>query len=70
MNNEEGAILEFLKGYPDDFVSRKEIARKAVRRQVYEEDPRWADGPLASLLSQRIIESDDSGRFRLNRRGS
>jgi len=66
MTDEEQLIVHFLKGSPDMFFARREIARKAVKRTIYEENPRWADGPLASLLDKRIIETNDSGHVRLN----
>ncbi len=68
MTYEESAIMNFLKGSPSAFVGRREIARKAMKRTVFEEDPHWADAPLASLLGQGLIEQDDSASFRI--RGS
>jgi hypothetical protein len=66
MTDEEQHIVEFLKGSPDSFFARKEIARKAVKRNVYEENPRWAEGPLTSLLDKEIVETNDGGHIRLN----
>ena len=43
MTTEELAIMNFLRGTPDDFVARREIARKALKRTVFEENPHWAD---------------------------
>jgi len=51
MTEEENWILNFLQSSPQTFFARKEIAHKAVRRQVYEEDQNWANAPLASLLA-------------------
>ncbi len=64
MSSEEYAILTFLKESPDSFFSRKEIARRAVRRQVYEENQHWADAALASLQIQDCIEENGSGCYR------
>ena len=64
MTSEEYTILTFLKESPDSFFSRKEIARRAVRRQVYEENQHWADAPLASLLLRDCIEEDKTGCYR------
>ena len=57
--------MNFLKGSPDSFVARREIARKALKRKVFEENPHWADAPLASLVDQRLVEQDDSGHYRI-----
>jgi hypothetical protein len=46
-------------------MARKEIARKAVKRTVFEENPHWADAPLASLLNQGIVEQNESAQYRL-----
>jgi hypothetical protein len=48
--------------------SRKEISRKAVKRTVFDENPRWADTPLTSLVGQGLVEVDDSGYYRLKRK--
>ena len=66
MTDEEQHIVNFLKGSPDNFFARKEIARKAVRRSFYEEHPRWVEAPLSSLVNQNIVEMNDSGGYRLN----
>lgn len=65
MTDEEQRITDFLKGSPDSFFARKEIARKAVKRTVYEENPRWAEAPLASLLDKGVVETNDGGHIRL-----
>jgi hypothetical protein len=65
MTDEEQHILDFLKGSPDSYYARKEIARKAIRRSEFEENPRWAEAPLNSLLDRELIEMNDSGYYRL-----
>lgn len=64
MTNEETIILDFLVAYPETAFSRKEIARKAVRRSVYEENQRWADAPLTALLARKQVEIDDRGFYK------
>jgi hypothetical protein len=65
MTHDEKVIVDFLSGSPGTFFSRKEISRRAVRRPVYEANPRWADSPLASLVGRGVVEMDDRGCFRL-----
>jgi hypothetical protein len=67
MNYEETAIMNFLTGTPDTFMARREIARKALKRTVFEENPHWADAPLASLMDQGLLEQDESGHYRLKK---
>lgn len=65
MSAEEQNVLDYIKGSPDSYYGRKEIARKAVRRPEFEENPRWADAPLISLVDHDIIEMNDSGCYRV-----
>jgi len=67
MTYEELAIITFLRGSPDSYVARREIARKALKRTVFEENPRWADAPLSSLVDHRLVEQDESGHYRIKR---
>jgi len=57
--------MNFLKGSPDAYVARREIARKALKRTVFEENPHWADAPLGSLVDQGLVEQNDSGHYRI-----
>ena len=66
---EETLILDFLSERPEPVFARKEIARKAVKRTVYEENPRWADQPLASLVAQDLIEIDEGGLYKYRKSG-
>lgn len=67
MTYEESAIINFLEGSPDVFVSRREIARKALKRRIFEENPNWVDAPLSSLLGHQLIEQNDSAQFRMRK---
>ena len=60
-------ILTYLGASPESFFARKEIARRAVRRQVYEENQHWADAPLASLLLKGFLEQNDQGLYRIKK---
>jgi hypothetical protein len=64
MTDEEQQIMTFLNSSPETYFARREIARRAVRRQVFEENPHWADAPLASLVMKGMIEKNDSGQYR------
>jgi hypothetical protein len=65
MNEEELIILAFLGASPESYFARREIARRAVKRKVYEENPHWADAALAALLDKRLIEQDESALYRM-----
>jgi hypothetical protein len=65
MTYEEIAVLNFLKGSHDAFVARREIARKALKRTVFEDNPHWADAPLSALVDRHLIEQNESGHYRI-----
>ena len=67
MTYEELAIMSFLQGIPDSYVARREIARKALKRTVFEENPHWADAPLTALVDQGLVEQDESGHYMIKR---
>ena len=65
MTEEATLILEYLRSRPDCACAKREIARKAVHRTVYEENPRWVDAPLQALLNQNLIQVDESGNYHI-----
>jgi DNA-binding IclR family transcriptional regulator len=67
MTYEETAIMNFLRGSPGGLVARREIARKALKRTIFEENPHWADAPLTSLVDQGLVEQDESGHYSLKK---
>jgi hypothetical protein len=67
MTYEELAIMNFLKGSPESYVARREIARKALKRTIFEENPHWADAPLGSLVDQGVVEQNESGHYRIKK---
>jgi hypothetical protein len=67
MTYEEMAIMNFLRGSPSDYVARREIARKALKRTIFEENPHWADAPLGALVDQGLVEQNESGHYKIAR---
>lgn len=67
MTYEELAIMNFLGGSGGDYVARREIARKALKRSAFEENPHWADAPLSALVDRGDLEQDDSGHYRIKK---
>ncbi len=64
MSTEESIILQFLENCPDAYFTRREIARKAVKRAKFDEDPNWADGALSFLINAKRVEVDENGAIR------
>ena len=67
MTYEEIAIVDFLKGRPETYTARREIARKALKRKIFEENPYWADAPLVSLVTHGLLEQNESGHYRIKK---
>ena len=65
MTAEEQLIVDFLHQSPSNGFGRIEIARKAVHRKEFEENPRWADAPLTALVDRKVIMRDKAGAFRI-----
>lgn len=65
MNDEQIIIINFLKGSPETWFGKKEIARRAAKRKVFEENPHWSDEPLAELIAQEVVEQNNDGQVRL-----
>ena len=70
MNDEHTIIINFLKGSPESWCGKKEIARRAVKRRVFDDNPRWADEPIAELVAQDVIEENKDGQVRLKTKAS
>ena len=68
MSREEYAIWTYLSDYPDSAFPRREIARRAVKRHIFEADPRWVDEPLNALVARGVVEVTEDGHYRLKRR--
>jgi len=65
MDADQTAICQFLKQTPGEFVSRKEICRRAGGKWRFREDEHWAVPVLSRMREERIVEADDTGHYRL-----
>ncbi len=67
MTQEESLVLSFLQERPETAFSRGEIARRAGKRKLVEENPHWVDVPLASLVARNLVKVDANGDYQLNK---
>jgi hypothetical protein len=65
MQPEEREICLYLKSLPGQWVSARDIARRAGGKSRYREEPHWAVPVLARLLEKKIIETDSTHAYRL-----
>jgi len=65
MDSEEREIFRFLQTWGTDFVSYKEIARRAGGKKKFNKDADWAKPLLARMQERGVLESDAMGRYRI-----
>jgi len=65
MDADENEIVAYLKQFGRQFVSGREICRRAAGKQRYREEPYWANQPLLRLVERGILETDAGGHFRI-----
>ncbi len=65
MDADEKDICDFLRSWPGQFVSHREICKRAGGKWRYREDQKWALPILTRMVEKGILESDASGHFRL-----
>ena len=58
-------ICNYLKSWPKQFVSSREICRRASGKKRSAEDPYWANQPLMRLVEKGILETDAAGHYRM-----
>ncbi len=67
MNTQETEIFEFLKRFPNLFVSVTEISKDVGCRKQFNEDRSWARPFLRRMEMDDLIESNPFGEYRLKR---
>ena len=65
MDADEQQIYNYLQTYGEEWVSAREISRRAGGKRRFSEDNEWARPVLSRLRAAFIIEADQAGRFRL-----
>ena len=65
MDADERDIVTYLKTWSGQYVSAREIARRAASKKRYEKEPDWAVPVLGRLVDRGIIEADSRAHYRL-----
>jgi hypothetical protein len=65
MDADEREICDFLKSFPGQFISGREIARRAGGKWKFLDDQNWAVPALIRLKEQNLLDSNASGQYRL-----
>jgi hypothetical protein len=65
MDADEREIYYFLKGWTHEFISGREIARRAGGKRRFRTEPDWAKPILTRMVEREILEVDAAGHYRL-----
>jgi hypothetical protein len=65
MDTEEREIFQFLKTFGEEYVSAKEIARRAGGKKKFHTNPEWAKPVLERMRERGVLESDIQSRYRV-----
>jgi hypothetical protein len=68
MDADEKEVYNFMKTCAGQFVSAREISRRAAGKWRFRDDPNWAAPILLILVEKGILESDAAGYYRLRPR--
>ncbi len=65
MDAAEREIFDYLKTWGKEFVSVREICRRAGTKKRFHEDADWAKPLLQVMYERGILERDPVGRYRI-----
>lgn len=65
MEADEKQIYLYLKSLPGQFISGREIARRASGKSRYRDEPDWAAPVLKEMVETGKLEKDPTGHYRL-----
>lgn len=65
MNADETEIYDFLKQFPNLFVSANEVSKRVGHKRRYLHDRTWARPFLRRMELDGLLESNPSGEYRL-----
>lgn len=65
MEADEKLIQLYLKSLPGQFISGREVARRAAGKARFREEPDWATPILAEMENKGKLEKDAAGHYRL-----
>jgi hypothetical protein len=65
MDAEEREIYFYLKSCKHEYVSSREICRRAGGKRRFHREPEWAKPAINRMVERGIIEMDGAGHYRL-----
>ena len=68
MDADEREIYYYLKSWKAEFIAAREISRRAGGKHKFREAENWAQAPITRMIERGILESDNSGHYRIKPR--
>jgi len=68
MDADEREIYFYLKSYKHEFISSREICRRAGGKKKFRADEEWAKPVLTRMVERGILEHDAAGHYRIKPR--
>jgi hypothetical protein len=65
MDADERQIYYYLKAYKHEFISSREICRRAGGKRRFSNEPEWAKPVLNRMVERGILDHDAAGHYRL-----
>src|SRR6266508_3093265 len=65
MDADEREVYYYVKSWGREFVSAREISRRAGGKHKFRQTPDWAKPVIARMLERGILESDNASHYRL-----
>jgi hypothetical protein len=65
MDADERDIFYYLKTWGAEYVSAREVCRRAGNKKRFHENADWAKPVLVRMTERGILESDSLGRYRI-----
>jgi hypothetical protein len=65
MDSDEREIYYYLKSWKEEFISSREICRRAGGKKRFRHDEEWAKPVLLRMVEKGILETDTGGHYRL-----
>ena len=63
---DENCVLQYLRNFPDAFMTEMEITSHADGRTRFMENKHWAHSPLTQLLALGLVGTDGFGRYQIH----
>jgi hypothetical protein len=65
MDADEREIYYYLKSWKKEFISSREVCRRAGGKKRFRQDEEWAKPVLLRMVEKGILENDTGGHYRL-----